>query len=269
MLYSSGIPDRNGLKTDNWTFANALVMDFLRGPVGRNKCLFIERGNVVERFDDVELKSVQRMPPIPDLPLPDPLDRRVQAELAELIDGGVVHLEDRTAIGNLLAGPPNDPSARRYQVVTMILAGAAGLLLIGFMVRRLFAARHKKNFVPAPSDPLFLGDAVALGSFGQRRAELLRGTDFRGPFAHRVRVLFAARGLPAGYDGRRLPPVAFRGRGDRARLSGDIRDLWDAAARDESLPLSYVEWKELEPVLADVHVADRWRFAPSSPQGPA
>ena len=272
MLYSSGIPDRNGFKTDNWTFANTLVSDFLRAPTGRTRCLFVEKGEVVTRFDEVELKSVQQMPPLPDLPLPNPLDRRVQAKLAELIDGGVVHLEDRTAVGNLLAGPPNDPSARRYQIVTTILAALAGLLLVGFMVRRLFAARHTKKFVPAPTDPLFLGDAVALGSFGQRRAELLRGTDFRAPFAHRVRAVFAARGLPAGYGARRLPPVTYRGRGDRERLGRDIRDLWDAAARDESVPLSYVEWKDLEPVLADVHAAaaaDRWRFAPSSPQGPA
>ncbi len=273
MLYSSGLPDESGRGTDNWVFANDLVKNFLRDPNGRDKCLFVENGQVIDTFNDVELKSVQQMPPIPPIPLPNPLDRRVQAKMAELIDDGVATLEDRTIADNLLTGPPNAPSPRRYQTTLMVMATAAGVVLVALMARRLLAARQRKNYVPAPSDPLFLGDDTALGSFGQRRAELLRGTDFRGPVAHRIRSLFAARGLPAGYAGRRLPSVEYRGRGDRERLGGDLRDLWDVA-RDEGVPLPYSEWKDLEPVLAEVHAAaaaDRWRFAPTStpPQGPA
>ena len=272
MLYSSGIPDGTGRPTNNWGFANALVKDFLREPTDRTKCLFVENGVVRTDFDKVELKSIQQMPSIPPIPLPDPLDRRVQAKLAEVIDGGLATLEDRTVADNLLAGPPNDPSPRRYQVTMTVLAAAAGVVLVVLMARRLLAARHRKKFVPAPSDPLFLGDDTALGSFGQRRAELLRGTDFRAAASHGVRALFAAQGLPAGYGRRRLPPLQYRGRSDRERLGGDIRDLWDAAARDEAVSLSYAEWKDLEPVLAEVHAAaaaDRWRFAPTSPQGSA
>ncbi len=272
MLYSSGLPDRTGKPTDNWGFANALVKDFLLDPQPRTKCLFVENGAVRTDFDRVELKSIQQMPSMPPIPLPDPLDRRVQAKLAEVIDGGLATLEDRTVADNLLAGPPNDPSPRRYQTTMTVLATAAGVVLVVLMARRLLTARHRKKFVPAPSDPLFLGDDTALGSFGQRRAELLRGTDFRAAVAYGVRALFAAQGLPAGYGRRRLPPLEYRGRSDRERLGGDIRDLWDAAARDEAVSLSYAEWKDLEPVLAEVHAAaaaDRWRFAPTSPQGSA
>lgn len=270
MLYSSGLPDPQGNQPHNWAFANRLITDFLRDGHARTKCLFVESGKVRTDFDKVELKSIQQMPSIPPIPLPDPLDRRVQAKLAEVIDGGLAKLEDRTVADNLLAGPPNDPSPRRYQTTMTVLAAAAGVVLVVLMARRLLGARHRKKFVPAPSDPLFLGDDTALGSFGQRRAELLRGTDFRAAVAYGVRTLFTAQGLPAGYGRRRLPPLQYRGRSDRERLGGDIRDLWDAAARDEAVSLSYAEWKDLEPVLAEVHAAaDRWRFAPTSPQGSA
>ena len=272
MLYASGQPDQTGFEPGNWTFANRLASDFLRAPHARTKCLFVESGEVRTDFDKVELKSIQQMPTIPPIPLPDPLDRRVQAKLAEVIDGGLAKMEDSTVADNLLAGPPNDPSPRRYQTTMTVLAAAAGVVLVVLMARRLLSARHRKKFVPAPSDPLFLGDDTALGSFGQRRAERLRGTDFRAAVAHGVRALFAAQGLPAGYGRRRLPPLQYCGRSDRERLGGDIRDLWDAAARDEAVSLSYAEWKDLEPVLAEVHAAaaaDRWRFAPTSPQGSA
>lgn len=273
MLYSSGLPDRTGQGTDNWAFANDLVKDFLRGPDGRSRCLFVENGRIVDRFDEVELKSVQNMPPIPDLPLPNPLDRRVQAKLADVIDRGLVTLEDRHLPDTAITGPPNEPTGRRFNIAMMVIASAVGLSLVGLMARRLFlAGRHRKDLVPAPTDPLFLGDETALGSFGQRRAELLRGSDFRKPVAHRIRTLFAARGLPAGFGRHRLPPLEFRGRVDREQLGGDIRDLWDVAARDEADPLPYSEWKDLEPVLANVHAAaaaDRWRFATTPPKGPA
>jgi hypothetical protein len=267
MLYSSGLPDQQGNQPHNWGFANRLVTDFLQDPHRRSKCLFVEGGKVRTDFDRVELKAIQSMPNTPQIPIPNPLDRRVQAKMAELIDKGLANIEDRTIADNALSGPPNDPYQRRYQMTLVILASAAGLVLVFLMVRRLFAARHMRNFVPAPTDPLFLGDETALGSFGQRRAELLRGTDFRAPVALRIRELLTERGLPDGFPRRRLPPLDFRSRGDRAKLQHLILDLWDVAARDEALPLSYSEWKDWEPILAEVHAAaaaERWRFAPKS-----
>lgn len=264
MLYSSGLPDHRGAP-HNWAFANRLVTDFLRDGHARTKCLFVENGQVRTDFDRVELKAIQSMSAMPQIPIPNPLDRRVQAKFAELIDNGIANVEDRTLIDNALTGPPSDPTQRRYQLTLIVMASAAGVVLVFLMVRRLFAARHKRNLVPAPTDPLFLGDETALGSFGQRRAELLRGTDFRAPVVHSLRELLAERGLPAGYARRRLPPMDFRTRGDRARLENGILDLWDVA-RDEALPLPYSEWKDREPILAEVHaaaVANRWRFAPT------
>ena len=251
MLYTSADAE----PTDNFAFAVRLV-PWLQGPESRKFCLFIENGEVVSKFDEFDFTQVKspspKMPPLPAPKWPDPMDRKFQQKSSEAISEVATRLEDGDSIKKGLG------STAVVAVLAILLVVVAGILL-RLRVRGSILAR---NYQPIPVDPLRLGDDTPLGSFTHRRLELLRGNDFRAPFAEYVRLLFRERGHAEDHRGDRCPKIAADGR-NRQYLTDSVRRLWEEAHTE--MPLAYTKWKELEPILAAVRSAaqaDRWRFAP-------
>lgn len=258
MLYASA-SDYNGVTPDNFRFANEVV-NWLTANGTRKKCIFIENGNIKERFDDFDFTAIPptNLPPdIPMPPLPNPLERPIQAGLAKIIDDGVAKAEDENMLNRVFT--------RDTRTYGWILS--TGLVLLFSILIALFAfktlqARHKANFQPLPVDPLMLGGDAPLGSFEHRRLELLRGGDFRAPVVAYLRRLFEERGLNAATAGRVFPPLDIRAR-KRGELKSMIRELWEEAFVFDGDPLPYTRWKEIERSLAVVRSAadaNLWQF---------
>lgn len=264
MLYSSA--DRD--PTDNFAFA-VRVVPWLQGPEKRVKCVFIENGAVAERFDEFDFSRVSQqpgqppMPPPPGPKLPDPFNRKFQETASKVVSEVVTKVEDGDGYRKLF----DDGGGKRnlYIAVLSVLFTAIILVISVYLRRRLYQSRQKRDYQPIPVDPLRIGDA-ALGSFTHRRLELLRGNDFRAPFAEFVRLLFLERGYPEAYAGDRCPRIDAEGK-NKKFLIESIARLWDEAFAFPDQPLAYTQWKSLEPTLAAVQsaaVADRWRFSPRS-----
>ncbi len=261
MLYSSADPE----PTDNFAFVVKLV-PWLQGPEKRKSCLFIENGVVQDRFDEFDFAQVPateppkpKMPPIPAPRLPDPMDRKFQEGASKFASEVATRIEDNDSFKNALAR-----DTRAYVAVVGTLFVMAMILASILLRRRVWGSGMARNYQPIPADPLRLGRDAALGSFAHRRLEILRGSDFRAPFAEFVKLLFHERGYPEGYRGDRCPKIEAEGR-SRAHLLDSVRRLWTEAHLHADAPLAYTKWKELEPILAAVRsaaVANRWRFAP-------
>lgn len=256
MLYSSADTE----PTDNFAFAVRLV-PWLQGPEQRTTCLFIEDGQVVSKFDEFDFASVQSNP-TPKLPvpkLPDPMDRKFQAMASKVVSEVVTKAEDNDSFKNALARDTRSYIAF-VSIIVVLVAILASVLLRG----RIWKSGHVRNFQPIPVDPLRLGKDVALGSFGHRRLEILRGQDFRGLFSDFVKLMFLERGYPADASNDRCPKIESDLK-NRRHLLESVRRLWTEAIVRSKKPLGYTQWKELEPMLAAVRSAaeaNRWRFAP-------
>ncbi len=256
MLYSSADLD----PTDNFAFAVRLV-PWLQGPEQRTTCLFIEDGKVVSKFDEFDFASVQSnpMPKMPAPKLPDPMDRKFQAMASKVVSEVVTKAEDNDSFKSALARDTRSYIAF-VSIIVVLVAILASVLLRG----RIWKSGHVRNFQPIPVDPLRLGKDVALGSFGHRRLEILRGHDFRALFSNFVNLMFLERGYPADAGSDRCPKIESDLK-NRRHLLESVRRLWAEANTRSKKPLGYTQWKELEPMLAAVRSAadaNRWRFAP-------
>ena len=263
MMYTSA-PNRGN--TDNLRFANALVQ-WLKGPEGRTRCLFVENGIVLTEFDKVKYSAIPTGTPMPQVPppqLPNPFDPELQRKLSDMGNEVIARVEDENVFNNALADT-NDRKAVTYRTAAIL-----GLIVL-YALTRLRAVRQRflALFRPIPKDPLRLGADTPVGSLEHRRLEMLRGGDYAVPVRAYVRALFEDRGLPTGYAADKLPPVEFDLR-NTDFLKGAIRTLWAEARSDK--PINYSRWKQLEPLLAGVRAAaddDRWRFVPPDERGAA
>ncbi len=255
LLYASG---RLQNANDNLKFSNGLVQ-WLKGPQGRDRCLFVENGQVVTKFDEVKYSAIPVSPDMPGPPVPaiDPFDAKFQQSVTDFVNNGVAQVQD----DDRLVGPlTNDPQKKAYVYAALaVVVAVIAYLLLRF---RSLAGRFRAAFRPLPKDPHMLGPDAAVGSLEHRRLELLRGGNYAAPVRSYVRQLFEDRGLPPGYDRPKLPPIDFDVRNpDFLRRS--VRTLW--AEAHAAAPINYGRWKELEPMLAALRAAaddDRWRFAP-------
>lgn len=261
MIYTSG---RERDATDNLKFANNLVQ-WLKGS-DRTKCLFVENGQVVGRFDEFEYAAIPLGPNIPPPPVPniDIFDRELQQKLADAANQGIDSLQKNDVMNRELLYAFNGPGTL-YAVLAVILTFVA----YAIVRRKAIAARMRAVFRPIPRDPAMLGPDVPVGSLEHRRLELLRSSDY-GPVVRQfVRQLFQERGLPSEYTGHTLPQVEIDVRRPKF-LREAIHSLW--AVVRTTAPIGYGRWKQLEPLLAAVRAAaadDRWRFVPPSPRDAA
>ena len=257
MIYGSA---RQTNPNDNLKFANTLVQ-WLKGPEGRSKCLFVLNGFVIQKFDEVKysalpLEMPDAMPPIPD-PIAIIKENDDQGKFAEAGNRLVAELQENDRLNRPWTSSVNNRAA--FYLICCVIAAIFLYVLLRF---RSLGQRFLALFRPIPKDPHRLGPDTAIGSLEHRRLELLRGGDYGGAIRGYVREMFEDRGLPRGYDDPRLPPVEFDVRNpDFLRQS--VRTLWAEVCSNKAV--TYGRWKELEPMLGAVRAAaddDRWWFTP-------
>lgn len=247
---------QEGGDTQNLEFA-ARVAKFLK-PTGveRPNCLFVDAGIPVGDFNRIGLYELGEPPPVP--PLPSPFDPAVQAKLTGVANAAIEKLQADDRLNRELTG-----GTRRYARVMQGLAGAIAVLATGWMLRRIWTARHLPDRPPVPTDTGRVAGSGPPGSFTRRREELLQSGDYTRPVREYLDDLFTRQGLPADEyrRPRSLPPVAVAG-GDARAIRSNLRILWEAAYGPGVV--TYSRWKELEPMIAAVQRAagdGRWRFA--------
>lgn len=242
----------------NVAFADRVVQ-WLRGPTDRSKCLFIENGIPRTDFDVVRYEALQEMPPLPVPPMPDPLDPELQRKVTDAINRGIANWQDDDRPNEIVAGTDS-----RFNRVLRFLASVAAVVLLVLLVRRVWRGRHEPDVPPIPTDTGRVAGTAPPGSLARRREEILQAGDFGGVVREYLQELFASRGLPVGADRpHKLPEVVVQGRGNTT-LREDLRILWDVAFGPRPRPVTYTRWKELEPMIDAVRRAaaeGRWRFA--------
>lgn len=250
--------DKDGRpKTDNLAFANAVVQ-WLRGPedAPRTQCLFLDGGRVVTKFDDV--RYIPSTPPLPPIPVPDLTSPETQRKLADAANAFLAEKEDADAFNGALAG-----SDRRYVQTARILAVAAAVAALLFVLLRAARGRHKPDLPPVPTDTGRVAGAAPVGSVARRREEALQSGDYGEYVREYLRDLFAARGLPPdGPTPKDLPAVTAAGP-DAKAVKAHLRILWEVAYGPAAKPIPYSRWKELEPMIDAVRRAaddGRWQF---------
>lgn len=259
MLTAANPQDPKAFGTDNLEFAMRTV-EWLREPVERKRCLFVENGVVKPRFDEIRYSAPR--PGIPPIPIPSPTDPRIQAMITDGINSAIAKAEDANVFNRAITGRPDSP---RYNSVLVWLGIAAVTALLGWLLRRAWKARHSPDRVVAPKLPTVAKPGKTLpGPFAVRERELAAATDLSGPVGEYLREMFRARGLPADAVGGKMPRVEVNA-GRAPELLADLRTLWGVAFPSGPAPLNFARWKELEPMIDAVRRAadrGRWRFAP-------
>ncbi len=253
------IPPMGRPSNDNFLFAVRLLQ-WLRGPGGRTKCLFIENGIPIDNFDVVRYDALQGMPP---LPVPSPLDLlkpEFQQKLTDAFNRKIADIQDNDSINRKLAG-----TDRRYRESLWFLASVAATVLLLLLLRRGWRARHDPDVPPIPSDTGHVVGAAQPGSLARRREEILQSGDYTEVVREYLQELFASNGLndPGSKPSSQLPTVRITGRGNTT-LREYLHILWGVAYGSSTAQVTYSRWKELEPMIEFVRRAaedGRWRFA--------
>ena len=174
----------------NVAFADRVVQ-WLRGPTERSKCLFIENGVPRTDFDVVRYEALQGMPPLPVPPMPDPLDPELQRKLTDAINRGIANWQDDDRPNQIVAG-----TDERFNRVLRFLAAVAAVVLLVLLVRRAWRGRHEPDVPPVPTDTGRVAGTAPPGSLARRREEILQAGDYGGVVREYLRELFASQGLP-------------------------------------------------------------------------
>lgn len=247
--------------TDNLELARRTVA-FLqdRGGVNRVKCLFVQNGRVVDRFDTAYRYAV---PPAPLPPLMLPPWEKVEQMAVDLGNRAIDHAQESDALNRMVLGPPDEPLRRQRNLVSLIqgLLLAAGVWAVVFVLRRVWKARQPGDQPRPPA----VGGAPKPGPpgiFNRREQELLRRNNLYEPVRDLLRDFFTAAGAPP--DAGRTPlRLAFEGAGGKpARLRKAIDDLWRIAFGRPAV-VTVHQWQDLEPKFELVRQAfedGTWRF---------
>ena len=248
--------------TDNFTLADNVVR-WLKGPQARTKCVFIERGVVSTKFDEIDFSNI----PMDDLPPPalpefDPFDRELQQKLSEAGNGLIAEIQAKDFIGQALR---NNPDA----LPRLLLSIAAILAVLAYVVYRARAVlgnNHKPDYRPLPRDPQQLGADVVPGSLAHRRIEILRSSNYAPAVKEYLQRLFEERGLPSSATGAKPPPVVYKLKNSKF-LKEAMANAWGVL--QSTKPMNYGQWLALEPYLQALQASardDRWTFAPTGPE---
>jgi hypothetical protein len=257
----AGPHDRGRVPTENLLFADRVVQ-FLRGPNDRSRCLFIENGVPQTSFDDVNIAALQS-PSMPIPPPPDPLNPELQRKLTDSVNRGIADWQDSDGPNRIVAGQA--PEYTRFVWAVQFLTAVAAVLTLIALVRRAWRGRHEPDVPPVPTDTGRVAASGPPGSLARRREEILHAGDYTEVVREYLRELFAARGMTAPVPGRGsdLHDIEVRGPG-ATTLREYLRILWGVAYGPRPRPVTYSRWKELEPMIDAVRRAadeDRWRFA--------
>jgi hypothetical protein len=227
------------------------VIEFLQGPQKRKRCLFIENGRVIEKFDGLRQAFAK---PKPQMPMPNLWNS--QEKLVDLGNKIVDEAQSRNLPNNMLNKLVRFPSLMRLLVVLATLYG------MWFLMRRFFSSRKPTDIPAAPS---VAGVASGPpGVFDRRQKELIRRNNIYEPVRDMVRDYFGSLGIEAN-PGPKMPEVVITRavrKPESLRLA--LKDFWKLAY-GEPQEMSVSRWRELEGYfvrLRQAHADGKWYFLP-------
>jgi hypothetical protein len=234
--------------TDNLELAYRTI-DYLRGPNGRKRCLFIENGKIIEHFDDVAQAFKKSKPiPIPDF-------KTLQEKVTTIGDAFVDDLQTRNVPNNILLRMFRHPAIVRF----FIIVGA--IFATWYLLRRVFATRKPTDLPPAP--PVAAAATGPPGVFERRQKELIRRDNLYEPVRDLVREFFVSIGIHGTQHGPKLPKLVISDavrKPESLRLA--IKDFWRLAYGPPQ-EVTIARWRELEPYferLQKAHADGKWHF---------
>jgi len=238
------------------------VIDYLRGPNKRKRCVFFENGRLVDHFDDLRRAAAKQNP----MPLPQVNLWGMQDKLVDLGNAIIDRLETNNAHNNLLLG--SGDQQRTLNIIARFFLILATVVACLFLLRRAWGARKPGDIPPPP--PVAGVPSGPPGVFDRRQKELLRRNNVYEPIRDLVREFFESIGIHG--EGMTRPPKLVIA--DVVRkpdsLRAAIKDFWKIAfGPPQSVTVN--RWRELEPFFERVrqaHADGKWRFVVAeSPAG--
>jgi hypothetical protein len=223
----------------------------------RTRCLLIQNGQVIERFD--ALRSMMQ----PPLPIPNIM--AMQEKLTDFANKVVDQFETNDTANKIVVGNREAERNRNFKNLMKVVFALLVFRGLWFLLRRIWQARRPADGpggTPGGLPFAAKGDRPA-GVFDRRQRELLRRNNLYEPVRLLARDLFAEAGAPAD-AGNKLPEVVFS---DVVLRPGTLRDaladLWKIAYGPPRV-VTVQRWRLLEPVFERVRQAyehGKWRFA--------
>ncbi|MCE9564832.1 MAG: hypothetical protein K8U57_22590 [Planctomycetes bacterium] len=226
------------------------VIDYLQGPEKRKKCLFIENGRVIDRFDGLRQAFAK---PKPQMPMPNP--KAVQDKVVDMGNRLIDHFETNNMLNRGLLQIFKLPSIARFFLLLLMVYAT------WFLLKRMFSSRKPTDIPPSP---MVAGvPSGPPGVFDRRQKELIRRNNIYEPVRDMVREFFATVGVH-GEPGPKCPKVVISRavrKPESLRLA--VKDFW-ALAFGPPQEMTVNRWRELSVYLDRVRVAHaerKWHFA--------
>jgi len=249
--------DDNG-PVDNLELASRTI-DYLADARGHNRtrCLLIQNGQIVERFDS--LRSMMQ----PPLPIPNIM--AMQEKLTDFANKVVDQFETNDTANKIVVGNREAERNRNFKNLMKIIFGLLLFRGIWFLLRRIWQSRRPADGpagTPGGLPFAARGDRPA-GIFDRRQRELLRRNNLYEPVRMLVRDMFAEAGAPTD-AGNKLPEIVIADVVLRpGTLNDALSELWKIAYGPPRV-VSVQRWRLLEPLFERVRQAyehGKWRFA--------
>jgi len=238
------------------------VIDYLRKPnvlstkdSMRKRCLFIENGRIVERFDELRQAFKQ------ELPLPQVNLWAIQDKLVDLGNAILDDVQSRDVPNKLVIGSMGLPSILRFILVLLTIYA------VWFILRRLFVSRKPTDIPPAPNVPGAVSGPP--GVFDRRQRELVRRNNLYEPVRDLLREFFTSLGIgpkPGPHHPKLVISTEVR---KPESLRKAVEDFWNLAFGPPQI-VPVTRWRELEPYferLQHAHADGLWWF--ETEQAPA
>jgi hypothetical protein len=226
----------------------------------RTRCLFVQNGQVVSYFRDLEQHL---RPPLPPLPRPN-----LWALQEKLVDAGnqiIDKFQENGGPSSLVLGREGARQDRRLRDILRGLLVVAAVFAAWFVLRRVWGARQPTDVPPAPPSGQVAAhrdERPPPGVFHRRQRELLRRNNLYEPVRTALREFFAIAGAPPDASPK-LPKVVIA---DVVRRPDTLRkalgDLW-RIAYGRPVVVTVAKWNLLEPLFERVeraHADGKWRF---------
>jgi hypothetical protein len=233
--------------TENLELAYRTI-EFLQGPQKRTRCLFIENGTVVERFDELHQAFAQQQG-IPNVNL-----WAIQDKITDLANALMQDVQANNVPNRIITRIFSLPAIVRFVLIVLTIYG------VWYLMRRAFGARKPTDIPPPPN--VAGVPAGPPGVFDRRQKELLRRNNVYEPVRDILREFFASVGVH-GDQGPRLPKLVIS---DAVRkpesLRAAIKDFWKVAYGPPQ-ELTVTRWREMEPYferLRQAYTDGKWHF---------
>lgn len=244
---------------DNLQFAERVIKYLSEedGRMKRTRCLLIQNGEIVERFDTV--RSMMR----PPLPLPNIW--AMQEKLTDLGNKIIDQFETNDTVNKGFVGSTESERTRRFKFIMEFILAMLCIRAGWYLLKRVWIARRKPDGPSAVAGGLpstAKGDRPA-GFFDRRQRELLRRNNLFEPVRTAIRGMFVEAGVPDD-AGKKLPRVVIADAVTRSdTLREALQDLWKIAYGPARV-VTVQRWNLLEPIFERVrqaHADGKWRFA--------